>query len=98
MRPALLSSRSSNFFSAEAVGIGNESKNARQWSGKIPETGNYYIYVTAYPVANYVLRVRLNNACAVESVFALPGAGIAGVAKIRMRPEGEIRAGENEQL
>jgi hypothetical protein len=51
--------RSSNFFSAEAVGFGKGSNHGRQWSGKIPETGNYYIYVTAHPVANYLLRVRL---------------------------------------
>ena len=53
-------SRASNFFSAEAVGFGKESNNGRHWSGKIPETGSYYIYVTAHPVATYVLRVRLN--------------------------------------
>ena len=53
-------SRSYNFFSAEAVGLGKESNNGKQWSGRIPETGNYYIYVTAHPVATYVLRVRLN--------------------------------------
>ena len=52
-------SRSANFFSAEQVGFGSESAEGKQWTGRIPETGNYYIYVTAHPVAQYVLRVRL---------------------------------------
>ena len=52
-------SRSADFFSAEPVGFGSESAEGKHWTGKIPETGNYYIYVTAHPVAQYVLRVRL---------------------------------------
>lgn len=53
-------SRSPDFRSAEPVSFGGESNNGKQWSGRIPESGNYYIYVTAHPVVTYVLRVRLN--------------------------------------
>ena len=52
-------SRSPNFFSAEPLNFGQESDEGKQWTGRIPQTGNYYIYVTAHPVADYVLRVRL---------------------------------------
>ena len=53
-------SRSPNFFSAEPVSFGQESNDGKQWTGRIPVTGNYYIYVTAHPIAQYVLRVKLN--------------------------------------
>ena len=52
-------SRSPNFFSAEPLGFGEESNEGKDWTGRIPKTGNYYIYVTAHPIADYVLRVRL---------------------------------------
>lgn len=52
-------SRSPNFFSAEPVSFGQESNEGKNWTGRIPRAGNYYIYVTAHPVADYVLRVRL---------------------------------------
>jgi len=41
------------------VKFGRESSNGKRWSGKIPRTGDYYIYVNAYPIAHYTLRVTV---------------------------------------
>ena len=51
--------RSSDFFSAEPIDFGNASEDGNGWSGKIPATGNYYIYVTGHPIVHYTLRVKL---------------------------------------
>ena len=42
-----------------AVEFGKESNGGKTWKGKIPQTGNYYIYVVAHPIAHYTLRVKL---------------------------------------
>lgn len=47
------------FFEAEPVNFGNTSADAKRWTGKIPKTANYYIYVVAHPDARYTLRVAL---------------------------------------
>lgn len=50
----------SPIFSGEwAVKFGKESENGNRWSGKIPRTKNYYIYVMAHPIADYTLRVTV---------------------------------------
>ena len=48
-----------NFGGEGAVKFGKESDNGNRWSGRIPRTGNYYIYVMAHPIADYTLRVTL---------------------------------------
>jgi hypothetical protein len=53
-------SQSHDFFDSEPVKFGKESDNSRRWTGKIPRTGNYYIYVTGYPTAHYTLKVSVN--------------------------------------
>lgn len=50
-------SRSANFYSSSPVNFGTESNGGKRWRGKIPRTGNYYIYVVAHPSANYTLKV-----------------------------------------
>ena len=52
-------SESSNFFSSEPVKFGSESKNGKQWTGRIPRTSDYYIYVVAHPIADYKLKVTV---------------------------------------
>ncbi len=52
-------SKSDSFFSAEPVSFGKESADGKRWSGRIPTTGDYYIYVTAHPTAHYKLRITL---------------------------------------
>jgi hypothetical protein len=41
------------------VEFGKESNQGKRWSGKIPKTGNYYIYVIAHPTAHYTLRATV---------------------------------------
>jgi hypothetical protein len=41
------------------VTFGKVSNNGKHWIGTIPKTGNYYIYVGAYPAADYRLRVTV---------------------------------------
>ena len=53
-------SESHDFFGSEPVKFGKESDNSRRWTGKIPRTGNYYIYVAGYPTAHYTLKVSVN--------------------------------------
>lgn len=50
-------SRSSNFFEASPVNFGKETNGGKTWTGKIPRTGNYYVYIVANPSARYTLRV-----------------------------------------
>ena len=47
------------FFGAESVTFGRQFDNGKRWTGKIPKTSNYYIYVVAHPSAHYTLRVVL---------------------------------------
>ena len=41
------------------VTFGTVSTNRKKWRGKMPRTGDYYIYVMAHPVANYELQVTV---------------------------------------
>lgn len=41
----------------EAVSFGKETDGGKTWSGTIPQTGVYFISVTAHPQARYTLRV-----------------------------------------
>lgn len=41
------------------VEFGRVSDKGRRWSGRIPATGDYYIYVVAHPTAQYKLKVRV---------------------------------------
>lgn len=41
------------------VKFGQESDNGKIWTGKIPSSGKYYIYVIAFPSADYTLRVTV---------------------------------------
>jgi hypothetical protein len=51
---------SHDFFDSEPVKFGKESDNSRRWTGKIPRTANYYIYVVGHPAAHYTLKVSVN--------------------------------------
>jgi hypothetical protein len=52
-------SESANFFGGDQVGFGSLSDNSRRWTGRIPRSRDYYIYVLAHPTAHYTLRVDL---------------------------------------
>jgi hypothetical protein len=48
-------------FDAEPVKFGQETSGRTQlrWTGRIPASGNYYFYTTAFPDARYTLKVTL---------------------------------------
>ena len=48
-----------NFDGNGVVKFGAASKDGKRWSGKIPRTADYYIYVTAHPTARYRLKVSV---------------------------------------
>ena len=52
-------SRAKSFFDSTPLKFGKESNNGKTWTGKIPTTRDYYIYVTAHPIADYKLRVTV---------------------------------------
>jgi hypothetical protein len=54
-------SESPGFNNAEPVTFGIESDQGRRWSGKVPRTGDYHIYVVAHPAARYTLRVAVQG-------------------------------------
>jgi len=41
------------------VKFGKRFANGKGWSGRLPKTADYYIYVTAHPSARYTLRVTV---------------------------------------
>jgi hypothetical protein len=49
-------SRSDDFFTGDVI-RGIETYNEKNWRSKIRKTGDYYIYVTGHPVADYTLKV-----------------------------------------
>lgn len=58
-RAEFLVSESPDFGGDGQVKFGNESNDGKRWSGRVPKTENYYIYVTAHPTAHYTLRVTV---------------------------------------
>jgi hypothetical protein len=52
-------SRSTNFFNAEPVKFGQFSRGNTIWTGKVPKTGDYFIFVVAHPTAQYTLQVKI---------------------------------------
>ncbi len=51
-------SRSDDFFAGDVI-RGISTYNEKNWYSKIKKTGDYYIYVTGHPVANYTLKVSV---------------------------------------
>jgi hypothetical protein len=48
-----------NFDGEGRVKFGRESNHGKRWRGRLPKTGNYYIYVMAHPTAHYTLKVTV---------------------------------------
>jgi len=46
-------------FAFDDLKFGKESDNGKRWTGRVPKTGDYYIYVIAHPTAYYTLRVTI---------------------------------------
>ena len=56
LKGKLGNSRSADFFAGDVI-RGISTFDGKNWYSKIRKTGDYYIYVTAHPVANYTLKV-----------------------------------------
>jgi len=60
-RAEITVSKAANFFKANQVGFGreidNDASGNRRWTGEIPATRDYYIYVVGFPTVRYTLRV-----------------------------------------
>ncbi len=52
-------SKSGNFENATPVQFGVFSTQPTRWVGVIPQSANYFLYVTAYPTAEYTLWVKV---------------------------------------
>jgi hypothetical protein len=48
-----------NFDGDGRVKFGQEYNKGQRWRGRVPKTGDYYIYVMAHPTAHYTLRVTV---------------------------------------
>lgn len=52
-------SKSADFYEGDLTEGGRETYDGKNWTGKVPATGDYYIYVTAHPDAQYKLKVSV---------------------------------------
>lgn len=52
-------SKSADFYAGDLVEGGRETYDGKNWTGKVPVAGDYYIYVTAHPDAQYRLKVSV---------------------------------------
>lgn len=53
-------SKSASFFGGgEEEKFGKESDDGKKFVGRVPRTGDYFIYVTAHPLASFTLRVTV---------------------------------------
>ena len=46
-------------FSGAPAKFGHGSHEDTKWTGTVPRTGNYYVYVVAHPSARYTLKASL---------------------------------------
>ena len=58
-RASLAVSQSPDFYSGELAKFGAESDDGQRWAGRVPRTGDYYVYVVAHPSARYTLKVSV---------------------------------------
>ena len=58
-RASFAVSESPDFYTGEAAKFGAEDKDGQRWVGRIPRTGDYYVYVVAHPSAHYELKVNV---------------------------------------
>lgn len=58
-RASLAVSESPDFHSGKPAKFGAEYDDGQRWAGRVPRTGDYYVYVVAHPSAHYALHVRV---------------------------------------
>lgn len=50
-------SESPDYYTGEPAKFGSEYDDGKRWAGRVPRTGDYYVYVMAHPSAHYTLHV-----------------------------------------
>ncbi len=58
-RASLVVSESPDFYTVEPAKFGSGYDDGQRWSGRVPKTGDYYVYVVAHPSAHYTLKVSI---------------------------------------
>lgn len=58
-RASLVVSESPDFYTGEQAKFGAEDDDGQRWAGRVPRTGDYYVYVVAHPSAHYTLKVSV---------------------------------------
>jgi len=60
-RASFTVSESPDYYAGEPVKFGAEDSDGQRWTGRVPRTGNYYVYVVAHPSAHYTLKVSIRQ-------------------------------------
>jgi hypothetical protein len=58
-RASFVVSESPDFYTSEPVKFGAKDNDDQRWAGRVPRTGDYYVYVVAHPSAHYTLKVSV---------------------------------------
>jgi hypothetical protein len=58
-RASFTVSESPDYYTGELAKFGSEYDDGRRWAGRVPRTGDYYVYVVAHPSAHYRLKVSI---------------------------------------
>lgn len=58
-RASLTVSESPDFYAGEPAKFGTEDDSGQRWTGRVPKTGDYYLYVVAHPSAQYTLKANV---------------------------------------
>jgi len=58
-RASLAVSESPDFYAGETAKFGTEYNNGTRWVGRIPRSGDYYVYVVAHPSSHYTIKVAV---------------------------------------
>ena len=58
-RASFTVSESPDYYAGELAKFGSEYTDGQRWAGRVPRTGDYYVYVVAHPSAHYTLKVSI---------------------------------------
>ena len=58
-RASFTVSESPDYYTGELAKFGFEYDDGQRWAGRVPRTGDYYVYVVAHPSAHYTLKVSI---------------------------------------
>lgn len=58
-RASFTVSESPDYYTGELAKFGAEYDDGQRWAGRVPRSGDYYVYVVAHPSAHYRLKVSI---------------------------------------